>query len=425
MRQWATRSIRLPTQQGGGVGCVILPHRSCATGANSVSSRPPQQAATSPSDIALTALRARIQSLYPQAPLRLDGARIAPRYVGGEFNCGRGLFATRSFREGEPILSVPMSLTLSREHIFASYPSLKDECLSRDSILVICSSHGVKDPLVVDFLQLAMLLTALRLFISQTGELRVKELLTEAAKMRNKGTSGQEQDLEASSILIPQSPWESYFLMLPRCAIDDDEVIRKYKDILNPHSLVEWGQTRIIYTAMCNEVHKQWTQKLCTRHAASTLGNIFSTFLVPQSLLWWSFRTILARQIMLPVRGLSSTAVGSSLHYSALATFVQSVASDRFLPYPLRRMKKALFPGKTGADFDDFTLMPTLVPLIDCIGHLTSSNVSVEVVERPVVGPCCEVQAITSIAQSEELGMKFGSAQSPAFTLFRQGFLPI
>ena len=293
---------------------------------------------------------------------------------------GRGLFAKKRILPGETLVSVPMyNLALNATSLLQYSPAVqKAEPPQLDVVKRNLMVRGVRDPVLFQLMHLSMLITAER------------------------------ND--------PNSFFGPYFDVLPYPAVDDKVVMSTYKGILDAPAILEWGEQRQEFGILCKKLADAWGDK-CPHPV----------------LLDWAWRTTLGRQHMLPDRGLTPS---STLHYSALHAYKS--ADSVGLTAALRRFGKR-FTNKlpmsvrqatgigslTADDEEEYRLVPTLVPILDQLGHVSSSNVSVEVVPRGDAGSCAELHALTEIQPGEEVGICFSRAHSVAFTLYRFGFIPM
>ncbi|EPY25903.1 hypothetical protein STCU_06419 [Strigomonas culicis] len=210
--------------------------------------------------------------------------------------------------------------------------------------------------------------------------------------------------LLAAEHMHTESPLNPYLNILPHPAMDDAAVIAQYKDAIDPMLLVEWDDYQREFLAVLRILLRRWGP------AAP-----------PVELAYWALRTVFSRMHMLPSHGLAPEDVGSTLNYSALSTV--DLANRRT---QWRRRIKGTFGALMGnlSAAEEYRLVPTLVPLIDMTPHLPSTNVQVEVGTRPGLGSCVELRALREIEKGERIGMRFNTTQSPAFLLYRFGFIP-
>ncbi|CAJ16428.1 uncharacterized protein TEOVI_000271600 [Trypanosoma equiperdum] len=280
----------------------------------------------------------------------------------------RGLIATQTFREGTTILSVPMTtLSITADRLLNTDFIRSLNPPTRDDVRRLLMARGVNDPVLCDQVHLALLVAGERINV--------------------------------------HSPFAPYFDVLPYPAIDDTAVIQRYKDVLDPTQLLEWDDHQRDWVTVLRALTDQW-------------GNAGP----PVEVCYWAWRTVLSRMHMLPDRGLAPADVGSSLHYSALATYGRAERQTRIMKR-LRATIGAVF-GSDGVA-EDYRLVPTLLPLLDMVDHLPSSNVSVEVQPRGDRGSCGELQALREIQAGEHIGFSFNRSQGIPFTLYRFGFLPL
>ncbi|EPY39521.1 hypothetical protein AGDE_04153 [Angomonas deanei] len=210
--------------------------------------------------------------------------------------------------------------------------------------------------------------------------------------------------LVAGEHLNPDSPLNRYFNLLPHPAMDDALVIRRHKETLDPMLLVEWDDYQKEFLAILHILLKKWGPQA-----------------PPIEVAYWAFRTVLSRMHLLPHKGMAPEDVGSSLNYTALTVFDEADRQTRWTKRIKTMLGMAL--GNINAA-QEFYLVPTLVPLIDMTGHLPSSNVQVEVHKRKGLGSCVELQAVRLIEKGEEIGLRYNTSQSPAFLMYRFGFIP-
>lgn len=304
---------------------------------------------------------------------RVDITKMNPK-------TGRGLYAKKRIMPGETLVSLPMfNLALNTTSLLQYSPAVqKAEPPQLDAIKRNLMVRGVRDPVLFQLMHLSLLVTAER------------------------------ND--------PNSFFAPYFDVLPYPAVDDKLVMTTYKNVLDAPAILEWGEQRQEFGILCKKLADTWGDK-CPHPV----------------LLDWAWRTTLGRQHMLPDRGLTPS---STLHYSALHAYKS--ADSVGVTAVLRRAKR-LFTNRlpmavrqmTGVgslsadDEEEYRLVPTLVPVLDQLGHIASSNVSVEVVPRGESGSCAELHALTEIQPGEEVGICFSRAHSVAFTLYRFGFLPM
>jgi hypothetical protein len=201
----------------------------------------------------------------------------------------------------------------------------------------------------------------------------------------------------------PKSFFFPYFETLPHPAIDDAKVMGLHKDVLNPVELLEWDGYQRLFIS-------------CIRAVLSSWGSGAP----PEVVAHWAFRTVMARMHLLPDRGLTPMERGTSLNYSALESLMMVKEQESRLARFRSTIRSLL-----GQNAHEYRLVPTLVPVLDRVGHVPAANVSVEVVPRHGFGSCAELQAVTEIQEGEEVGLCFNRSHSAALTLYRFGFLPI
>lgn len=295
---------------------------------------------------------------------------------------GRGLYAKKRIISGEIIVSVPMhNLAVSGTSLITYSPTVKRlEPPQLDSIKRAMLVRGIKDPVLYNLMQLALCVAA-----------------------------------ERSN---PDSFFSPYFDVLPHPAISDASVMAMYKSVLDAPDILEWGEQRKEFGIVCKKLCDTWAKDKCP----------------PPVLVDWAWRTVLARQHMLPDRGLTPQSVGSStLNYNAYNTYntLETMSWKGKAKSLVRKFtgllpeSLQLFPAGSEADADQYRLMPTLMPILDQVGHLPQSNCAVEVTPRDANGSCAELQAIRDIQPGEQIGLSFSRAHSAAFTLYRFGFLPV
>nr|CCC89370.1 unnamed protein product [Trypanosoma congolense IL3000] len=293
----------------------------------------------------------------------LEGVAVCPSAE----QC-RGLVATRPFREGTTVLSVPMStLSITADRLLNTDFIQSLHPPARDDVRRLLTTRGFKDPVLCDQVHLALLLAGER--------------------------------------INSNSPFAPYFDVLPHPAINDGAVIQRYKDVLDPTQLLEWDDHQRDWVTVLRELSERW----------GTAGP-------PLEVCYWAWRIVLSRMHMLPDRGLAPGDMGSKLHYSALATYGRAERQTRILKR-LRATIGAVFGSDSAAE--DYRLVPTLLPLLDMTNHLPSSNVSVEVQPRGDRGSCGELQALREIQAGEQIGLCFNRTHGISFTLYRFGFLPL
>lgn len=282
---------------------------------------------------------------------------------------GRGVFADCAYGEGATLLSVPLDgLSISSHQLLRHSPELVAmRPPSLDEVAHLMTSRSIQDPVLFDQVHLALLLA---------GE-----------RMRGEA-----------------SPHAAYLDALPYPALDDAAVIGRHKDALDPMVLVEWDDYQKEFLAILHIMLRRWGP-----HAP------------PVEVAYWALRTTMCRMHMLPADAVAPTDMGSALNYAALNTVDQADRQHRWV----RRVKAAIgaVTGNPTAG-EEYRLAPTLVPILDMVGHLPSGNVRVEIASRPEVGSCVELHAVRPIDQGEEIGLRFNSCQTEAFLLYRFGFIP-
>lgn len=280
----------------------------------------------------------------------------------------RGLVATRTFREGTTVLSVPMhALAINAERLLASEHIRSLNPPKYDDVRCLLTARSIKDPVLCEQVHLALLVAGER--------------------------------------LNPNSFFAPYFNLMPCPAINDEAVMLLHKDVLDPLQLLEWDDHQREWVTVFRTLARRWGPQ----------GP-------PVEVCYWAWRLVLSRMHMLPDRGLAPAVRGSTLNYFALSTFARAERQAK-----LMKRVKAMFGAAFGNDYaaEEYRLVPTLLPLLDMAGHLSCGNVSVEVHPRPAVGSCAELQAVREIQAGEEIGLCFNRSHSPAFTLYRFGFLPV
>jgi hypothetical protein len=313
--------------------------------------------------------------------LRSNGIRLEEQGVQLQLkdsDC-RGMIATRPFREGVTVCSIPMkTFTLSSEKLMTQSSFLQTlKPPSFEEVRREMSHHSVRDPVLHQQMHLALLVAGER--------------------------------------MNPNSPFQPYFDLLPHPAVDDGAVIGLHKDVLNPMQLLEWDDHQRLFVSVCRALCLRW-QKAGSHPP-------------PPEVVYWAFRTVLSRMHLLPDRGLQlgdeeNCGGGKKpLNYSALFTLRQIGTQESLVKRLQSTFKAMMTSDSLGAE--DYRLMPTLVPVVDMASHLASGNVSVEVQPRPKVGSCVELQAVSAIKEGEAIGLCMNRSQSIAFTLYRFGFLPI
>ncbi|KPI88178.1 hypothetical protein ABL78_2755 [Leptomonas seymouri] len=298
--------------------------------------------------------------------------------VGAVFDCVvvrpdegdcRGLVAKCPVREGTTVLSVPLRhLAISSEKIMEENAFVRDlRPPNLDEVRLLMSSRSIQDPVMYEQVYLALLIAADR--------------------------------------LNPASPNNDYYNLLPHPAIDDEAVIQRHKDALDPLLLVEWDDYQREMLAVLHRLLRRW-----------------GTQAPPIQVAYWALRTVFSRMHMLPKAGQAPQDTGSTLSYTALSTVDRAELQTKWW----RRFRSVLssLMGNPAAA-EKYHLVPTLVPLLDMTPHISSSNVQVEVNTRDAnVGSCAELRAVRDIEAGETIGLRFNASQAPAFLLFRFGFIP-
>ncbi|KPA75222.1 putative mitochondrial hypothetical protein [Leptomonas pyrrhocoris] len=324
--------------------------------------------AASPSDAApLASFSSRVEAFCRQ--MQSGGAVfdcVAVRPSEGD--C-RGLVAKCPVREGTTVLSVPLHhFSISSEQILKDNAFVRDlKPPGPDEVRLLMSSRSIQDPVMYEQVYLALLI--------------------------------------AADHLNPASPNSDYYNLLPHPAINDEEVIRRHKDVLDPLLLVEWDDYQKEMLSVLHQLLRRW-----------------GTQAPPIQVAYWALRTVFSRMHMLPKAGQAPQEVGSTLSYAALSTVDRAELQTRWW----RRFRSTLssLMGNPAAA-ERYHLVPTLVPLLDMAPHVSSSNVQVEVNTRDVkAGSCAELRAVRDIDAGESIGLRFNASQSPAFLLFRFGFIP-
>ncbi|CUF70926.1 Hypothetical protein, putative, partial [Bodo saltans] len=334
----------------------------------------------------------------------------------------RGLVATRPFREGVTVLSVPMSnFALSAASLLEKSATIQRNLSAIptfDDVRREMTVFSVRDPILLQQMYLAVLLAAERY---------------EAAVVPSSSAAKQ---------------YGPYFDVLPHPAVNDAVVMGLHKDVLDPMQLMEWDDHQRVFLTVCRHLHEVWVARSKSSSAAAYSGDRSSSsrasggggaapsaVVPPVEVLYWAFRTVISRMHLLPDRGLAPPASHTTptnrtltLNYESYAALKAISENESFFQRSVSKFK-GLFGTREDRDVglgaSDFRLVPTLVPLIDFCGHVSSSNVSVEVQPRPEVGSCVELQAVSPIAKGETIGMCLNRSQSIAFTLYRFGFLPV
>lgn len=280
----------------------------------------------------------------------------------------RGLVAKCPVREGTTVLSVPL------HHFAISSEQIKENAFVRelkppslDEVRLLMTSRSIQDPVMYEQVYLALLV--------------------------------------AADHLNPASPHSDYYNILPHPAINDEKVIQRHKDVLDPLLLVEWDDYQKEMLSVLHLLLRRW-----------------GTQAPPIQVAYWALRTVFSRMHMLPMAGQAPQEVGSTLNYTALSTVDRADLQTRWRRR-FRSMLSSLMGNPTSAE--KYHLVPTLVPLLDMTPHVPSSNVQVEVNTRDAkVGSCAELRAVRDIDAGEPIGLRFNASQAPAFLLFRFGFIP-
>lgn len=293
-----------------------------------------------------------------------DDLAIVPE---SETEC-RGLVAKRQLPEGRTVMSIPLQkLGISSRQLLQSSETLQAlQPPSLDEVRHLMMSRSIQDPVLYEQVHLALLV--------------------------------------AAEHLSPGSRCNIYLNVVPHPAIDDEAVIQRHKDVVDPLLLVEWADYQKEMLAVLHLLLQRWGPQA-----------------PPVEVAYWALRTVMSRMHMLPVAGLAPQAMGSTLSYTALSSVDQANVQTRWW----RRLKStvgSLLGNPVAAE--EYHLVPTLVPLIDMTPHLPSSNVQVEMGVRDGVGSCVELRTIRPIDEGEAVGMRFNCRLPPAFALFRFGFIP-
>ena len=202
--------------------------------------------------------------------------------------------------------------------------------------------------------------------------------------------------LVAADFSSAETTYGPYYASLPIPAINDAEVMSLHKGILEAPQLIEWDDHQRMFTGLLRKLLSRWENH------------------PPEQVVYWAWRTVLCRQQMMP--DMELTAEESKVNFGTLFTLR---CTDTTLAH---RMK--LLGERISGELTEFDLVPTLVPCLDMVSHNSVVNVCVEVQERPE-GTCAELQAITDIAEGEDIGLCFSRAHSVPMTLYRFGFLPV
>jgi len=317
--------------------------------------------------------------------LEAQGVKLVPKSSDS-----RGMVALRNFREGTTVLSIPMEYALNAQNLSRIQHERQQQhkkaaavapAPSYEEVKRVMMSASVRDPVLHQQMYLAVLLAAER--------------------------------------VAEDSPFSAYFNVLPHPAVNDREVMQLHKDVLDPLQLIEWDDHQRVFVTACRRLHERWTAAAAASGGQQTVP--------PLEVLYWAFRTVLSRMHLLPDRGLVPSMNGSKLNYSAYSTLRQ-VDQHESLTKRVMSSLRGILPSSRSEPVSgggvEFRLVPTLVPVLDMAGHVSSTNVSVEVQPREA-GSCVELQAVTAIAAGEAIGMCVNRSQSVAFTLFRFGFLPV
>jgi hypothetical protein len=397
MRSFSVASHRLLSQQSSVALCSRV-HVSTADAA--APTKPPR--VLSSTDNWRSVCVPNFEKWLATSGIRLEEQGVA---LALDATGARGLVATKPFREGVTVLSVPMSrFAMSASSLLENSATIQQRLTvlpTFDDVRKEMTVFSVRDPVLHQQMYLAVLLAAERY---------------EAAMTAASSTSAQ--------------LFGAYFDVLPHPAVNDTGVIALHKDVLDPMQLMEWDDHQRVFLTVCRHLHEIWVSR------SSASQNKSSTSPVPPvEVLYWAFRTVLSRMHLLPDRGLSapsSTVTATNrkltLNYESYAALKAVAEQESFIRRSAKKLKN-LFSTRTdsevGLGSSEFRLVPTLVPLIDMCGHVSSSNVSVEVQPRPEVGSCVELQAVSGIAKGETIGLTLNRSQSIAFTLYRFGFLPV
>lgn len=351
------------------------------------------------------------------------GVMVSP----SETQC-RGLVANCDFGAGRTVISVPLQrASLSASQLLAMHThkgttSGRSPPPPLDVVCRVMSSFSIHDPVLYEQVYLALLLAAER--------------------------------------VDPNSVFRSYFDILPHPAIDDSAVIAQYKSVIDPNCLILWDDFQRQFLTILRTLRRRWvahapssqhtpaaevhsrdddnhdnmrTNMHCHQDSHSSsqqdttrpVDSSSTSPVPPLEVMYWALRTVLARMYMLPSEGRAPTEVGSTLPYTALCSVDQADGQTKWLRR-VRRLVGSMFssPLSSSASSSSYRLVPTLVPLLDMVGHVPSSNVCVDVVTRAGVGSCVELQALRDIRKGETIGIRFSTAHDPAFLLYRFGFIP-
>lgn len=324
---------------------------------------PPSSAASS----ALPAFTSRVADFCTE--VHAGGAVFDCVAVQPAESDSRGLVAKCPVRAGTTVLSVPLQRfavsaeQLLRENAFVK--SLKPPTL--DEVRLLMNSRSIQDPVMYEQVFLALLV--------------------------------------AADHMNPETPHSSYYNLLPHPAMNDEEVIQRHKDVLDPLLLVEWDDYQKEMLSVLHLLLRRWGPQA-----------------PPIQVAYWALRTVFSRMHMLPSAGQAPQEVGSTLSYTALSSVDRAELQTRWWRRFRSTMSSLL--GNPG-DAEQYHLVPTLVPLLDMTPHVSSSNVQVEVNTRDAkVGSCAELRAVRDIDAGETIGLRFNASQAPAFLLFRFGFIP-
>jgi hypothetical protein len=324
-------------------------------------------ATPSSSEAPLASFTSRVETFCKQ--MQAGGAVFDCVAVRPEEEDCRGLVAKCPVREGTTVLSVPLhSLAISSEQIMKENTfvrALKPPSL--DEVRLLMNSRSIQDPVMYEQVHLALLI--------------------------------------AADHLNPASPHSDYYNILPHPAMNDEKVIQRHKDVLDPLLLVEWDDYQKEMLSVLHQLLRRW-----------------GTQAPPIQVAYWALRTVFSRMHMLPKAGQAPQEVGSTLSYTALSTVDRADLQTKWWRR-FRSTLSSLMGNPAGAE--KYHLVPTLVPLVDMTPHISSSNVQVEVNTRDAkVGSCAELRAVRDIEAGESIGLRFNCSQAPAFLLFRFGFIP-
>lgn len=294
--------------------------------------------------------------------LAKSGAKVDNVLLRPSADQCRGLVARKRIRPGQPVVSIPLDrMSINAATLMKSPRVEKLLPPSHDTVKETLILFGVNDPGLVDQFHLALLIAAER--------------------------------------CSPDSPFAPYFDSLPHPAVDDASVMRIHKDFLDAEQLLEWDDHQRVFVSVMRKLRSKWG-------AAAP----------PEQIVYWAWRTVLSRQLMMPNRGLAKEE--AKLNFQSLFTLNST-------DYTLGHRLSQLWTSVTKPAEVDFRLVPTLVPVVDMVSHNSSGNVSIEVYPRPELGSCAELQAIADIREGENITICFSRVHSIPFTLYRFGFLPV